>query len=308
MLDRLQTMQVFLSVAQEGGFTAAARRLSMTTPHVTRHIAALENQLGTRLLQRTTRRVSLTAAGERYAVRVREILEAVDTASAEVQSKTSALSGVLRIVAAPSLTDALVSPLAAAFREQYPGISLDVYVDAHPLPDLNRYDLGFLQVPEGYDSSIVARTLSTSEAILCASPAYIARHGLPQTPQELAQHMCVLRRPAGLHRDSFSLWRSDQKMDEPPSHDIEVQAAITINQTASILQMVLDGAGIATFTMDSARPFLNQGVLEQVLPGWITGRYCVLAALPSRKHLPERAKAFLDFVFAAHKAQLIDRC
>ncbi|MBF5006054.1 LysR family transcriptional regulator [Diaphorobacter sp. NR2-3-3-1] len=149
MLDRLQTMQVFLSVVDEGGFTAAAKRMSMTVPHVTRHIAALEERLQTRLLQRTTRRVSLTAAGERYAERARDILEAVDLATTEVQSDTSALSGTLRIVAAPSLTDALVSPLAASFREQYPDITLDVYVDAHPLPDLNRYDLGFLQVPWG---------------------------------------------------------------------------------------------------------------------------------------------------------------
>ena len=101
-------MTVFLAVVDEGGFTAAARRLSMTVPHVTRHVTALEKQLDTRLLQRTTRSVSLTPAGERYAARVREILEAVDSATTEVQSNTSALSGVLRIVSTPSLTDALI--------------------------------------------------------------------------------------------------------------------------------------------------------------------------------------------------------
>ena len=308
MLDRLQTMKVFLAVADDGSFTAAARHLGMTVPHVTRHIAALETQLGTRLLQRTTRRTSLTAAGERYAESVRDILQAVESAFMEAQSNTSALKGVLRIVAAPALTDALISPLAAAFRAQYPGISLDVYVDPQPVPELTRYDLGLLQVAEGFDADIVARTLSTSESILCAAPAYIARHGAPQTVQELAQHMCVLRRPAGQHHDSFNLWHSGQRMTEPPVHTIEVQAAVTINQTASILQMVLDGAGIATFTLDSARPCLEQGVLQHVLPGWITGRYSVLAAMPSRKHLPIRAKAFLDFVFDAHKAGLIDRC
>ncbi|WP_390887699.1 LysR substrate-binding domain-containing protein [Comamonas aquatica] len=168
--------------------------------------------------------------------------------------------------------------------------------------------LGFLQVPEGFDAHIVARTLSTSEAILCAAPSYIARHGEPRTLQELAQHLCVLRRPASLHRDSLALWRSQQSTTVPPEHDIEVTAAITINQTASILQMVLDGAGIATFTLDAAGPFLAQGLLQQVLPGWITGRVSVLAALPSRKHLPLRTQAFLDFVFEAHRAGKIDRC
>lgn len=301
-------MTVFLAVADAGGFTAAARRLSMTVPHVTRHVAALEAQLGTRLLQRTTRSVTLTAAGEAYAIRVREILESVDAATVEAQSTTSALQGVLRIVAAPALTDALVSPLAADFRRSYPHIALDVYVDAEPVPDLSRYDLGFLQVAEGFDANIVARTLSTSEAILCAAPSYLARHGEPLTPHDLQHHPCVLRRPAGLHRDHYALWRSQQSTLEPPVHDIEVSAAVTINQTASILQMVLDGAGIATFTLDSARPFLHQGVLQEVLPGWITGRYRVLAALPSHKHLPLRTKAFLDFVFDAHQAGKIDRC
>ena len=308
MLDRLHAMKVFLAVVDEGGFTAAARHLSMTVPHVTRHIAALETQLGTRLLQRTTRSVSLNDSGERYAARVREILESVEAAVAEAQSTTSALQGVLRIVAAPALTDALIAPLAAAFNQQYPGIALDVYVDPQPVPDLNRYDLGFLQVPEGFDASIVARTLSTSEAILCAAPSYIARHGVPSTPQALAEHLCVLRRTPHLHRNSFALWRSQQSTLEAPVHEIEVRPSLTLNPTASILQAVLDGAGIATFTYDAARPFLEQGMLEQVLPGWITARMRVLAGLPSRKHLPQRTQAFLDFVFAAHKAGKIDRC
>lgn len=308
MLDRLHTMKVFITVVDEGGFTAAARRLSMTVPHVTRHVAALEEELGTRLLQRTTRRVTLTAAGARYAERVRDILEAVNIASAEVQSTASALSGVLRVVAAPSLIDALIAPLAAPFRQRYPGILLDVFVDADPVPDLSRYDLGFLQVPEGFDASIVARTLSTSESVLCASPDYLARHGTPLKPEDLAQHLCVLRRFDGLHRSQFMLWQQGQRISDASARTVQVSAGITINQTASILQMVLDGAGIAPFTLDSARPFLEQGMLERVLPQWITGRYSLLAAMPSRKHLPERAKVFLDFVCDAFQAKQIDRC
>ncbi len=130
-----------------------------------------------------------------------------------------------------------------------------MYVDPQPVPDLNRYDLGFLQVPEGFDAAIVARTLSTSEAILCAAPSYIARHGAPSTPQALAEHLCVLRRTPHLHRNSFALWRSQQSTLEAPVHEIEVRPSITLNPTASILQTVLDGAGIATFTYDAARPF-----------------------------------------------------
>jgi DNA-binding transcriptional LysR family regulator len=105
-----------------------------------------------------------------------------------------------------------------------------------------------------------------------------------------------------------ALWRHQQSTLAPPVHEIDVPAAITIHQAASILQMVLDGVGIATFTLDSARPFRRQGVLQEVLPGWITGRYRVLAALPKRKHLPLRTKAFLVLVLDAHQAGHMDRC
>ena len=308
MLDRLHTMTVFLAVIDEGGFTAAARRLSMTVPHVTRHIAALEGQLGTRLLQRTTRSVSLTPPGERYAARVRDILDAVAVATTEAQSDTSALTGVLRIVSTPSLTDALISPLAADFRLMYPGIALDVHVDSSLAPDMNRYDLGFMQVFENFNASIVARKLSTSEAMLYAAPSYLQRHGAPQTPQELSQHLYVLRRRQGMQRNSIALWHNQQHTSEPPVHDIDVRAVITINQTASILQMVLDGSGISDFTLDSVRPFLSEGLLQPVLPGWITGRLHVLMALPSHKHIPPRTKAFMDFMAHARQAGKVHPC
>lgn len=301
-------MTVFLAVVDEGGFTAAARRLAMTVPHVTRHVAALEEQLGSRLLQRTTRSVSLTPSGERYAARVRDILEAVDSATTEVQSRTSALSGVLRIVATPSLTDAIISPLAADFRKRYPDIALDVHVDPGLTPDMNRYDLGLMQVLESFNASLVARKLSTSDSVLYAAPSYLQSHGAPQSPQELGQHQFVLRRRHEQKRDSIALWHSHQHTDEAPIHNIEVTAAVTISSTASILQMVLDGTGIAEFTQDAARPFLNEGLLQPVLPGWITGRLHVLMALPSRKHIPPRTKAFMDFVAQAHQAGRIDRC
>lgn len=105
-----------------------------------------------------------------------------------------------------------------------------------------------------------------------------------------------------------ALWRHQQSTLEPPVHEIDVPAAITIHQTASILQMVLDGVGIATFTLDSAPRSGTRVVLQEVLPGWIMGRYRVLAALPKRKHLPLRTKAFLVFVLDAHQAGRMDRC
>lgn len=144
---------------------------------------------------------------------------------------------------------------------------------------------------EGFDAHIVARTLATSEAYLCASPAYIARHGQPQTPQDLRDHHCLLRRATPAHRDVLALWRSGERVTGPAVHEIAVSPVVTINETASLMQMVLDGAGIATFTDDIAAPFMRAGALQRVLPGWITGR----------KHMPERTRVFLEFVSASHQ-------
>lgn len=303
-MDRLHAMKVFLSVADEGGFTAAARRLDISVPSVTRQVADLEAHLGARLLQRTTRRVNLTAAGQQYAAQVRDILVAVDSAFATVQGSTEALSGTLRVVAAPVFAEFLVAPLLVPFRAAFPGITLDLHVDANPSPELGHYDIAFLGMREGADSNIVARTLFSSDGILCASPRYLAQHGTPADPQALAQHQCLLRRSSVLRSGVVHLWRAGQNLQSPPDAVMTVQPAATVNHTGSLLRMVLDGAGIAAFSTDIAAPYLAAGQLQQVLPGWITGRFALLAALPSRQHIPARTKVFLDFV-TEHRQGLV---
>ena len=303
-MDRLQAMQVFLSVADEGGFTAAARRLDLSVPSVTRLVADLEAHLGTRLLQRTTRRVHLTPAGAQYAEQARLILLAVDSAFALVQDSTEALSGTLRVVAAPVFAEFLIAPLLVPFRAAFPGITLDVHVDANPSPALGHYDIAFLGVREGVDSNTIARTLFTTDGILCASPAYLERCGTPTAPQDLAQHQCLMRRSTALRTGVVHLWRSGHSVQSPPEVVMAVQPCATINHTGSLLRMALDGAGIAAFSTDIAAPYIARGQLQRVLPEWITGRFSLLAALPSRQHIPARAKAFLDFV-TGHRQGLV---
>lgn len=300
-MDRIQAMKVFLAVVDEGGFTAAARALSMTVSNVTRQVATLEAHLGTRLLQRTTRRVALTPAGMRYAARTRDILRSVDEAFTEVQNSTAALSGVLRIVASPTFVDFLISPMLAPLRAAYPGITLDVHIDSSPVPDVGQFDIALLHVPVGFDANIVARTLSTHDGILCASPSYVQLHGSPQRPEQLGAHQCLLKRSAHISPQTMQLWHAGRDMREPPDAEVEVMPLVTINHPSSLLQMVLDGAGIAAFSAQIVQPFLAHGLLQQVLPGWITGRFAVMAALPSHRHIPERTKVFLDFVADFHR-------
>lgn len=299
-MDRLQTMKVFLAVVDEGGFTAAARHLDMSVPTVTRLVADLESYLGTRLLQRTTRRVHPTPAGVLYAQSVRPILEAVDIAFADAQGSTEALRGELRVATTPEFAEYLIAPLVRRFQTAYPSIALQVHVDASPHSALEHYDVALLSAPEGLDANFVARRLFSAEGILCAAPHYLAQHGPLQHPSDLLQHRCLLRRSTRLRRGVLQLWPQGGDVLEPPSFEGEVEPCITINHTSSLLRMAMDGAGVAAFTHNVAAPYIAQGLLQHVLPQWITGRFALLAALPSRRHMPARTKAFLDFLTEHH--------
>lgn len=297
-MDVFHAMKVFLTVAEHGGFSAASKQLNISVPSVTRIVAQLEEHLGTRLLQRTTRRVSLTAAGEQYAKDAQRIVESVELAHAAVQDSTALHSGTLRIGCLPSFAEHWIAPLYADFQSAYPDISLDVYVEAHPLANLAYYDVAMLSVREGADFNIIARNLFAYDAILCASPEYLSQHGTPTQPEHLVQHNCLLRRATGMHDTQIQLWKQGQNMRLPPMFQGKVKSNITINHTGSLLRIALDGAGIAAFSYDIVASYLAQGRLVHLLPEWITGRFNVLAALPSHRHLPARTQVFLDFLTA----------
>src|SRR5690606_16625288 len=178
-MDRLLAMQVFERVAREGGFAAAARALDISPPVVTRLVAELETQLGTRLFQRTTRRVALTEAGEAYLVRVRQILQDIAEADAIANAHTHELAGRLRVHTQPVLASYVIAPLLSGFRQRHPGIVIDIDVETHRDPPIEDYDITLMGVDVSFDADIVARKVVESEVILVASPAYVARNGTP---------------------------------------------------------------------------------------------------------------------------------
>lgn len=290
-MDRLTSMRVFLRVADEGGFAAAARALDMSPAVVTRLVADLEEHLGTRLLQRTTRRQSLTDAGEAYLERVRHILQDLDDAHSLVSSHTQQLSGTLRVLAPPVLATHVLAPIVASFHQRYPQIQLDIEVASHREPPIEAFDITLMGTDEGYDANIIARKVNTTEAFLVASPAYLARRGTPATPQDLLQHDCLRIKPdMGTRSRQLRLFRSDRD-DEVL---LDVRPVLWANHTDTLMRAALDGAGITGTTVELAAPHLASGALVRVLAPWITGRFTLYAALPSRKFLPQRTQVFLD--------------
>jgi len=309
-MDRLLSMRVFQKVIDEGGFAAAARALDMSPAVVTRLVADLEDHLGTRLLHRTTRRVSLSPAGENYLTRVRGILQDIDEAHSIASAQTSEPKGVLRILTPPVLATFLLAPLIAEFRELHPKIRLHVEVDSHDELPIEDFDLTLLPTTDAFDADIVARKVSETEAILVCSPEYIKRHGTPATPTELAQHELLRLRAQGMVQ---RLWRlRNSHTDEV--FDLVSEPSLWINHTETLLRATVDGAGITSVAVGLAAPFLARGELVRVLRPWITDRLSLYVALPSRKFMPERTRVFLEFFIDrirdehAEVQQACDRC
>ena len=189
-MDRLLSMRVFQRVVDEGGFALAARSLNVSPTTVTRLVGDLEQHLGARLLQRTTRRMALTEAGENYLERLRSALQELDNAEAAVAADVTDLSGVLRVVATSTLATYLLAPAVPAWRTQYPQVSMEIIVDDAPLNRVEEFDVTFLVGESNLNADIVARRLWESDRILCASPHYLRAAGNAE-PSSRSREPCI---------------------------------------------------------------------------------------------------------------------
>ncbi|WP_298211843.1 LysR family transcriptional regulator [Acidovorax sp.] len=308
-MDRLQAMKIFARVVEEGGFAAAARAMDMSPPVVTRMVAELEQHLGTRLLQRTTRKLALTDAGEAYLQRVHAILHEIDDAEAAAAASTRDLRGTVRIVAAPVLATNFLAPMVAVWHENFPKLQLDISIDAFASDRVDEFDVTIMVAGEDFDANIVARPMLKGEAIVVASPQYLSRRGTPQEPQDLVRHDYL--------RDSGVAARSQtgpgrklrlQSIDGSlPVQEVDAPAVLQSVSTELLLRAAVDGVGVAVTSRLLAEEHLARGELVHVLPQWIYSRYTVYAAMPSGRMLPARTKAFLDFLTEQVRASLAEQ-
>jgi DNA-binding transcriptional LysR family regulator len=294
-VDRLQSMRVFQEVVDEGGFAAAARKLDLAPAVVTRLVGDLEHHLGVRLLHRTTRRLSLTQAGEAYLARLRFILSEIDEAQAAVQEHSREMSGSIRILAPPAAARHVIAPVASAFQRQHPGIAIDVIVgdNAHPL--VEDYDLTVVSEGANIDADVIVRTIIVSQTIFCASPEYLARQGTPLVPQDLAQHRVLRLRPLRTRLRPMKLF--DCTAAER-TVEVDVRPVMTATELDTLLRATIEGAGISSQPVELVAPLLRSGQLQRVLAPWISERIRLVAVLPSREFMPLRTRAFLDFLVA----------
>ena len=300
-MDRLLSMRVFQKVIDEGGFATAARALDLSPAVVTRLVADLETYLGTRLLHRTTRRLSLSAAGENYLSRVRVILQDIDEADQAVSAQPRELTGVLRVLATPVLATHVLAPLIAGFRKLHPKVVLHIDVASYQEPPIEEYDLTLLPSHDGLASDVTMHKVSSTAAILVCSPSYLKNRGAPQLPDDLKQHAILHLQTvdANVHTNPHTpAWRLFNADKDDEAVDVIVEPVLFANHSETLLRATLDGAGISSASLELVAPYLMRGELVRVLRPWITGRFNVLAALPSRPFLPERSHVFLDYLVA----------
>ncbi len=287
-MDRLQAIEVFVKVAELKSFSAAATALSLSRTLVSERVRDLEQELGVRLLQRTTRRVALTEPGAAFLDRVRLGLAAFEEAAAEASSLSAKPRGVLRVNAPMSFGFRHLAPAVGAFMQRFPEVRVELTLTDR-LVDLieDKADVA-VRIGELRDSSLIARKLANCRMLLCASPAYLKRMGAPKHPDEIKDHVCLFY-TYWLDGDE---WRFKRKNEEVVVH--VGQAALRSNNGDAIAEAAAEGAGIALQPNFITGPLIKQGRLVQLLPAWRAAEFGVYAVHPQSQFVPAKSRAFID--------------
>lgn len=296
-MDQLRAMRVFARVIDEGSFAGAARALDLAPAVVTRLIAELEEHLGARLIQRTTRSLALTTVGERYLDRVRGIMADIDEASSLVQLAEEEPRGHLRVKVPSSFTVHQLVKHLPAFQAEFPQVTLSLTsVGDHDFAGSDEsHDITILaqaEPPEGGDD--IVRQVACSEVILCAAPSYLDRAGRPATLDDLAQHQILLPTNGSVVPRDAEFFRHDNPT--PVRVSLPRQPRLSTGHTDTLYTAALSGLGITGLLSLVAADALRNGTLEHVLPGWHAAGVGLWMTMPARKHVPARTRAFWDFM------------
>jgi DNA-binding transcriptional LysR family regulator len=295
-MDRLHSMRVFCRVIDSGSFAAAAREMNLSPAVVTRLVADLEEHLGARLINRTTRRLALTDIGEAYLERARLILTEVEEAEALASTASSEPRGHLRVLAPPAFAVHQLAKRLPRFHAQFPKISIELSSPG-PVDTVDEnFDVSLISVGRRpLDGDFVARRLAKSEVIACASPEYLDRNGRPEHPSDLVLHEAML--PTFLRDITFLQggWGDDEPAGESFSFTPK-RPVLGTTHTDTLYAAALHGLGISGLPSFVAEDALLEHALERVLPQWHLFTVTLYAAMPTRKHVPARTRAFVDFL------------
>ena len=287
-MDRLTATRVFVEVVERGSQTAAAEALEISRAMVSRYLGELEAWVGARLLHRTTRKLSLTGAGEQLLGQCREMLAMADAMQSVSRTDEAAPRGTLRIACSQSLAQAWLVHALDEFIRLYPQVSVDLLVGSQAVNLVEaRIDLA-LRITNQLDPNLIARQLAVCRSVVCATPAYLAKYGTPQRPEELAQHNCLSYAYFGR-----SIWEFS-RAGEP--HAVAVSGNLSANESMVLLEAVLADIGISLQPRYSVSGHLRSGALVQLLPDYQPQELGIHALYGTRRQMPPALRVLLDFL------------
>ncbi|MFO1192123.1 MAG: LysR family transcriptional regulator [Rhodoferax sp.] len=286
-------MAFFSLLVRAGSLSAAARELGISTPAVSKRLAQMEARLGVPLMHRTTRRIGLTQEGEIYLEQARRILTDIDGMERLVRGALDAPQGLLRVNATLGFGRSHIAPLISSFVKQHPAVQVQLQLTVHPPPlTEDSFDV-CVRFGEPPDARVIARHLAPNRRLLCAAPAYLARHGTPQSPQDLARHQCI----SILQGDeAYGLWRL---RDHRRTTLFKVRGPLSTNDGEIAVGWALAGHGIVLRAEWDIARYLRSGRLVQVLPHCSTPPADVYAVYAPRHQVSARVRAFVEHL-AAH--------
>jgi DNA-binding transcriptional LysR family regulator len=291
-MDQLSAMRAFVRVVEAGNFTRAALTLGMPKPTVTKLVQNLEAHVRTKLLHRTTRRVSVTPDGAAYYERVVRVLTDIDELDGAMTSSQSRPTGRLRVDAASTLAVLILIPALADFHERYPEIQLDLGVSDRPVDLIGENVDCVLRAGELTDQSLIARRVGAMRFITCASPSYLQRYGEPQHPRELeSQHHVVSYFQAQSARSLPMTFRRGAEQ-----HDIYGRYIVSVNDGNAYTAAGLAGLGVLQGPAYMVEPHMESGALRRVLPEWESKALPLHVVFPPNRHIGNKVRVFVDWV------------
>lgn len=298
-MDQLRSLRVFVQVIAEGSFAGAARTLDLAPAVVTRAVSDLEDHLGVRLLNRSTRSLALTPVGEDYLVRAKRVLAELDDAHTMASAVHNAPRGVLRILCPPAFaTHQLVGHLPV-FCQRFPHIQLEMLASGPVGAADENFDVSIVSIgQQPLQGDFVVRQLASSSLVICAAPSYLKRRGHPKQPEDLLAHDGLLPDVAAARRELtlFRVAQGSAHLPEPVRLLIQRPPVICTPQLEVLYAATLAGLGVAGLPTFMVAQALREGRLTRVLPDWHGGALQLYAAMPTRKHVPIRTRAFVDFL------------
>ncbi len=290
-MDSIRGITSFVRVAAAGSFSQAARQLGVSTVAVSRNVQRLESELGVRLLNRTTRRVSLTEEGRALFETSRGALAELEAAHETIAERRSEAAGLVRVTSATVFGRMYVLPLLGEFRARYPRVEVELSL-ADRLIDMvaESYDVGIClgQIPE---SNAVVRKLADVPRFVCASPQYLMRHGAPQTPSQLSSHECIRYR--SIASGQPSRWEFGR---EAALEGYDVRGHLVVNDILAVCDAAIAGLGLAQLATFVATPHIRKGRLVPVLADYAPPQFPVSLYYPARRLQAARARVFVEFV------------